>query len=121
MLLYAGVKDGQPAVDVFAPSTATQTIDGVRTRVVEDRLFLAGGLEQPTKDFYAQDACGNVWHFGEDTVVLDKQGRVIDMAGSFHAGIDGAQPGVFMQARPESVGGSGRSGTAAKPRTPTQH
>ncbi len=100
-LLYEGVKDGKPAVDIFATSTRTRVIDGVRTRVVEDRLFLNGVLEERTSDYYAQDACGNVWYFGEDTAVLDKHGHVIDTSGSFHAGIDGAQPGVFMQARPE--------------------
>ncbi len=100
-LVYAGVKDGKPAVDVVATSTRTRVVDGVRTRVVEDRLFLNGRLEERTSDYYAQDACGNVWYFGEDTAVLDRQGRVIDTSGSFHAGVDGAQPGVYMQARPE--------------------
>jgi len=100
-LLYAGVKDGLPAVDTFTASTRTRVIDGVRTRVVEDRLFLDGRLEERTSDYYAQDRCGNVWYFGEDTAVLDKRGRVIDTSGSFHAGVNGAQPGVYMQARPE--------------------
>ncbi len=100
-LVYTGVKDGQPAVDVFAASTRTRVIDHVRTRVVEDRLFLNGRLEERTSDYYAQDACGNVWYFGEDTAVLDEHGHVIDTSGSFHAGMDGAQPGVYMQARPE--------------------
>lgn len=100
-LLYAGVKDGLPAVDTFTASTRTRVIDGVRTRVVEDRLFLDGRLEERTSDCYAQDRCGNVRYFGEDTAVLDKRGRVIDTSGSFHAGVNGAQPGVYMQARPE--------------------
>jgi hypothetical protein len=71
--------------------------------VVEDRLFLSGKLEERTSDYYAQDRCGNVWYFGEDTAELDSHGRVIDTWGSFHAGIDGAQPGVLMQARPQAV------------------
>ncbi len=100
-LVYQGVKDGQPAVDIFATSSRTRVIDGVRTRVVEDRLFLNGVLEERTSDYYAQDACGNVWYFGEDTAVLDKRGHVIDTSGSFHAGVHGAQPGVYMQARPD--------------------
>ncbi|MDQ1630065.1 MAG: hypothetical protein QOC80_37, partial [Frankiaceae bacterium] len=81
-------------------TSRTRVVDGVRTRVVEDRLFLAGRLEERTSDDYAQDTCGNVWYFGEDTAVLDRQGRVTDRSGSFHAGVDGAQPGVFMQADP---------------------
>ncbi|MBA3339194.1 MAG: hypothetical protein H0T54_05520, partial [Geodermatophilaceae bacterium] len=100
-LIYGGTKDGEAALDLFAPSTRTAVIDGVTTRVVEDRLFLNGVLEERTSDYYAQDSCGNVWYFGEDTAELDKNGHVISREGSFHAGVDGAQPGVFMQAHPE--------------------
>ncbi len=100
-LVYSGTKDGKRALDLFAASRATRVIDGVRTRVVEDRLFLNSVLEERTRDYYAQDRCGNVWYFGEDTAELDRHGNVISTEGSFHAGIDGAQPGVFLQATPE--------------------
>jgi len=100
-LVYSGTKDGKKALDLFHPSTRTVVIDGVRTRVVEDRLFLDGVLEERTSDYYSQDRCGNVWYFGEDTATLDRQGHVISTDGSFHAGVDGAQPGVFMQTRPQ--------------------
>jgi hypothetical protein len=99
--IYTGAKDGQPAVDVVVVTRRTRVVDGVRTRVVADRLFLGGRLAERTSDYYAQDACGNVWYFGEDTAELDARGHVIDTSGSFHAGIDGAQPGVFMQAHPQ--------------------
>src|SRR3954454_23261118 len=39
-LVYTGVKDGKKAVDLFVPTSRTAAIDGVRTRVVEDRLYL---------------------------------------------------------------------------------
>jgi hypothetical protein len=99
--VYAGTKDGKAALDVVVPSARTKEIDGVRTRVVEDRLFLDGVLEERTSDYYAQDTCGNVWYFGEDTAELDAHGNVADTSGSFHAGVDGAQPGVFMQRHPQ--------------------
>jgi hypothetical protein len=100
-LVYAGRKDGRPAVDLVAPSRRTTVVDGVRARVVEDRLFLDGRLVERTSDYYAQDACGNVWYFGEDTAELDARGRVVDTSGSFRAGVDGAEPGVYLPARPE--------------------
>jgi hypothetical protein len=100
-LVYTGTKDGKKALDMFAVTSNVITIDGVPARVVEDRLYLDNVLEERTSDYYSQDACGNVWYFGEDTAVLDKHGRVIDRSGSFRAGVDGAEPGVFMQARPE--------------------
>ena len=100
-LVYTGTKDGKKALDLFAATSRTRMIDGVRTRVVEDRLYLDNLLEERTSDYYAQDRCGNVWYFGEDTATLDRHGRVVDTEGTWHAGVDGAQPGVFMQAQPQ--------------------
>ena len=100
-LVYAGVKDGKQALDIVIPTSRTKVTDGVTTRVVQDRLYLNGVLEERTADYYAQDECGNVWYFGEDTATLDAHGKVTSTEGSFHAGVDGAQPGVFMQAQPE--------------------
>ncbi len=100
-LVYTGVKDGRKALNIVQPTRRTRTIDGVRTRVVEDRLYLDNVLEERTSDYYAQDRCGNVWYFGEDTAELDENGDVISTEGSFHAGVGGAQPGVFMQAHPQ--------------------
>ncbi len=100
-LVYTGIKDGEKALDVVVASARTKAVDGVRTRVVEDRLYLNSVLAERTSDYYAQDRCGNVWYFGEDTAELDSHGRVVSTEGSFHAGVDGAQPGVFMQAHPQ--------------------
>lgn len=101
-LVYSGTKDGKAAVNVFAITAKTQVIAGVTTRVIEDRLFLDGMLEERTRDYYAQDKAGNVWYFGEDTATLDEHGNVTSTDGSFHAGVDGAEAGVFMQAEPET-------------------
>lgn len=99
-LVYTGTKDGKKALDLTTTTLRTAVIDGVTTRVVEDRLYLNNVLEERTSDYYAQDSCGNVWYFGEDTAELDKHGNVVSTEGSFHAGVGGAQPGVFMEAQP---------------------
>jgi len=100
-LVYTGTKDGRKALDLVVTTSRTRVIDRVTTRVVEDRLYLNNVLEERTSDYYAQDRCGNVWYFGEDTAELDRHGNVVSTEGSFHAGVDGAQPGVFMQAHPQ--------------------
>jgi hypothetical protein len=99
--VYRGIKDGKKALDLFVPTARTRVIDGVTTRVVEDRGYLNNRLQERTSDYYAQDRCGNVWYFGEDTAELDRHGNVVSTEGSFHAGVDGAEPGVFMQAHPQ--------------------
>ncbi len=100
-LVYTGTKDNKKALNIFHTTSRTKVIDGVTARVVEDRLYLDNVLEERTSDYYAQDRCGNVWYFGENTATLDPRGHVISTEGSFRAGVDGAQPGVFMQARPQ--------------------
>jgi hypothetical protein len=72
----------------------------VRCTAVRDRLYLAGRLEERTTDWYAQDRRGNVWYFGESTAELDRAGHVTSTEGSWQAGRDGAQAGIYMTAHP---------------------
>jgi hypothetical protein len=95
-----GTKDGKPARDVVVVTHRTKVIDGVPTRLVQDRLFLDGKLAESTSDYYAQDNAGTVWYFGEATETLDATGKVLDREGSWQSGVDGARPGVFMEAKP---------------------
>src|SRR5215831_3107228 len=98
--IYKGRKELSKQRDEFAVTDRTIVIDGVTCRVVHDRVFVNGVLEENTFDYFAQDRDGNVWYFGEDTEELDKRGRVVSTAGTWRAGVDGAQPGVIMEAQP---------------------
>jgi hypothetical protein len=97
---YTGVKDGEPSKDVFVVQRRTQTINGVPCVVVSDQLYLSGELGERTTDYYTQDQDGNVWYFGEDTAELDSAGNVTSTEGSWRAGKDGAQPGIYIDAHP---------------------
>src|SRR4051794_18603787 len=99
--IYTGIEGGRPAVDVVVASRHVKMIDGVRTRVVRDRLYHGAVLVERTSDYYAQDRCGNVWYFGEDTAEVDPAGHVVSRDGTWRAGVGGAQPGVIMQAHPQ--------------------
>jgi len=105
--VYTGVKDGQPSRDILTVTHQTKTIDGVPCVVVHDRLYLRGHLGERTTDWYSQDRQGNVWYFGEDTAELDKNGKVASTTGTWTAGVNGAQPGIYMPAHPR-IGQSGR-------------
>jgi hypothetical protein len=77
----------------------TREVMGVETRVVHDVVTEDGEIVEDTHDWYAQDADGNVWYFGEDTTEFsDGQSST---AGSWEAGVDGAQPGILVPAEPE--------------------
>ena len=73
--------------------------NGVTARVVRDVVTEKGALVEVTDDWYAQDRAGNVWYLGEATAEYE-DGRVVTTAGSFEAGVDGAQAGILMPARP---------------------
>jgi hypothetical protein len=73
--------------------------NGIRARVVHDVVREDGQLVEVTDDWYAQDKAGNIWYLGEDTTEYEN-GKPVSKEGSFEAGVDGAQPGVIMPARP---------------------
>ena len=114
LLVYTGVKDGKKALDLFAPTSRTKVIDGVTTRVVEDRGYLDNVLEERISDYYAQDRCGNVWYFGEDSATLDRHGRVVDTEGTWHAGVTAPSRACSCRPTPSSAASSARSGTGAR-------
>ena len=74
--------------------------NGITARVVRDTVSEKGEPVEVTDDWFAQDAEGNVWYLGE-YVTNYEDGKVVDHAGSFEAGVDGAQPGIAMPADPQ--------------------
>jgi hypothetical protein len=98
--VYAGTKEGSAERDEIQVTRRTKVIMGVRCREVHDQVYVDEVLEEDTLDWFAQDKQGNVWYFGEDTKELDANGNVISTEGSWQAGVNGAQPGIIMEADP---------------------
>ena len=77
---------------------------GVQTQIQRDLAFEDGLLQERTFDYFAQDAAGNVWYFGEDVTNFhyDDDGNLIgtDSASAWRAGVNGALPGFIMPADP---------------------
>ena len=93
--------EGLEVVDVEVLDE-TREILGVECRAVRDTVTLDGEFVEDTIDWYAQDADGNVWYFGEISFGYE-DGFVSSIEGSWLAGVDGAKPGIVMFAAP-SVG-----------------
>jgi hypothetical protein len=89
----------QKVVVTVTPKTKT-IANGIEARVVHDVVTEDGVPVEVTDDWYAQDADGNVWYLGEDTTEYEN-GKPVSKAGSFEAGVDGAEPGIIMPANPE--------------------
>lgn len=99
-LVYSGVKDGQTQRDTVTVTNQTKSILGVTATVVSDIADHDGTVLEKTSDWYAQDKQGNVWYLGEDTIHFLPNGKG-DTSGSWEAGVNGAQPGIVMEANPQ--------------------
>ena len=88
-------------VVVTVTAQTKRIANGIEARVVHDVVTEDGEPVEVTDDWYAQDSAGNIWYLGEDTTEYEN-GKPVSTAGSFEAGVDGAQPGVIMPAEPEA-------------------
>jgi hypothetical protein len=88
-------------VVVTVTHKAKRIANGVKARVVHDVVTQNGQLVENTYDWYAQDKAGNVWYLGEATKEYEN-GKVKTTKGSWEAGVDGAQAGIIMPAKPKA-------------------
>lgn len=95
--------DGEGAVQQVEVTVLDETYTvaaGVEARVVHDLVTQDGATVEDTRDYYAQDADGNIWYLGEETAEYEN-GQVVSTEGSWEAGVDGAQPGILLPEAPE--------------------
>jgi hypothetical protein len=85
--------------DVVRVLRRRKVVAGVRALVVHDRATHGSRLVEDTFDWFAQDREGNVWYLGEATQSY-AGGKPASTAGSWEAGVHGAQAGIVMPARP---------------------
>jgi len=78
----------------------TRVIEGVTTRVVEERETKGGQPVEVSRNFFAMSSRSNaVFYFGEDVDVY-KAGKVVSHEGSWLAGTKGARFGLMMPGVP---------------------
>lgn len=80
--------------------TDTELVDGVLTRVFEERESEDGELVEVSRNFMA--ICretGDIWYFGEDVDDYE-DGQIVGHGGSWRAGVNGAKPGIIMLGSP---------------------
>jgi hypothetical protein len=79
----------------------TKTVDGVLTRVVEEREWKKGQLYEVAKNYFAIcEQTKDVYYFGED-VDFYKNDKVVKHDGSWLAGRNGAKAGLIMPGSPK--------------------
>lgn len=78
----------------------TKQVDGVETRVVEERETKNGKLVEVSRNFFAISKRTNcVFYFGEE-VDIYKDGKVVKHEGAWLSGVKGAKFGLMMPGQP---------------------
>ncbi len=78
----------------------TRTVDGVETRIVEERESKNGRLVEVSRNYFAfNTADRGVYYFGEE-VDIYKSGRIVDHEGAWESGKKGARFGLMVPGRP---------------------
>jgi hypothetical protein len=79
----------------------TQTVDGVITRVVEEKEWKGGKIYEIALNYFAIcEQTKDVFYFGED-VDYYENGKVVKHDGTWHAGKDGNRAGLIMPGTPK--------------------
>lgn len=85
---------------VITVTPKTRLIDGVLTRVVEEKEYEKGKLIEVSRNFFAIDSLtSSVFYFGE-SVDIYKNGKIVGHEGSWESGKGGARFGLMMPGLP---------------------
>lgn len=80
----------------------TRMVDGVLTRVVEEREWKNGKLYEVARNFFAIcEQTKDVYYFGEEVDFYDDKGKVVKHDGAWLAGRNGSRAGLIMPGSPK--------------------
>lgn len=99
-LTLEGKEEGKPAVLTITVLEETRLVDGVETRVVEERETVGGELKEVSRNYFAiSRRTTDVFYFGEE-VDMYEGGAVVSHEGAWLSGVDGARFGLMMPGTP---------------------
>lgn len=79
----------------------TEMVDGVETRVVEERETEDGEPVEVSRNYFAiSKSTNDVYYFGEDVDIYE-DGKVVKHAGAWRSGVNGARFGLALPGVPE--------------------
>src|SRR2546428_105994 len=96
---YSLVLEGGNARLTITVLNEVKKIDGVETRVVEERETKGGQLVEVARNYFAiSKRTNDVFYFGED-VDMYKDGRLVSHDGTWLSGVNGGKFGLMMPGR----------------------
>ena len=94
-------EDGKELQLVMTVLDETKEVDGVETRILEEREAEGGNLVEISRNYFA--ICGpsnNAIYFGEDVDIYE-DGEIVSHEGAWLAGQNGAKAGMIMPGKVE--------------------
>jgi hypothetical protein len=100
-LVFKGQEKHKDVDLVITVLDQTEMVDGVETRIVEERESAGGELVEVSRNFFAiSTRTHDVFYFGED-VDMYSHGKVDSHEGSWRSGAHGARFGLMMPGVPQ--------------------
>jgi hypothetical protein len=98
---YFILKPGHQVILEGEEEDETKVVDGVETRVVEEKESEEGNLVEVSRNYFAIcKPSNNAIYFGEDVDIYE-DGKIVSHEGAWLAGQNGAKAGMIMPGRVE--------------------
>ena len=95
-VVLEGEEDGERLQLVMTVLNETKVVDGIETRVVEEKETEGGNLVEVSRNYFAIcKPTNNAIYFGED-VDMYENGEIVSHEGAWLAGQNGAKAGMIM-------------------------
>src|SRR5215211_5641163 len=95
-VILEGEEDGEKIQLVMTVLNETKVVDGIETRVVEEKETEGGNLVEVSRNYFAIcKPTNNAIYFGED-VDMYEDGEIVSHEGAWLAGQNGAKAGMIM-------------------------
>lgn len=100
-LTLEGEEDREAVQLIVTVMNETKTVDGIETRIVEERESVDGELVEISKNYFAIcKETDDIFYFGEDVDDYE-DGEIVSHEGGWLAGLDGARAGLIIPANPK--------------------
>jgi hypothetical protein len=99
-VVLGGLESDGSELVVISVLDETEIVDGIETRVIEEREFENGELVEVSRNFFARaKETDDIYYFGEDVDYFE-DGEIVAHDGEWRAGVNDARPGLYMPAKP---------------------
>jgi len=99
-LVLEGKEKGRAMMLTITVLSETKMVDGVETRVVEEKETANGQVVEISRNYFAvSKKTGDVFYFGEDVDDYE-DGKVVGHGGTWLSGVNGARFGLMMPGTP---------------------